>query len=236
MFIICYCYFGYGTIRLKKDHDAKVSASSSHNNGYSQNWRVEIANHALRPGVPVRSAPTSRLPSPVFSPERSTSADGVKCLSNCRDGISKNLNVKIVRYNCKLDVSPRSAPTSGPENSQFTDYFSSFWSPQNLQVSTVKVADSDPDNSSPQDPTKQSLQINLRSQSKFTFPSNHRSLPRYSREWLESNINAHPLPLPPGTVHHTTENLRAPSLKSQWEKGRRIGCGTFGKVYIATNR
>ncbi|KAH9794920.1 mitogen-activated protein kinase kinase kinase 5 [Citrus sinensis] len=59
---------------------------------------------------------------------------------------------------------------------------------------------------------------------------------------------AHPLPLPPGALSppkssatsavmsHITEKASASSKKSQWQKGELIGRGTFGSVYIGTNR
>ncbi|KAK9226702.1 hypothetical protein WN943_011750 [Citrus x changshan-huyou] len=58
----------------------------------------------------------------------------------------------------------------------------------------------------------------------------------------------HPLPLPPGALSppkssatsavmsHITEKISASSKKSQWQKGELIGRGTFGSVYIGTNR
>ncbi|KAH9746568.1 mitogen-activated protein kinase kinase kinase 5 [Citrus sinensis] len=58
----------------------------------------------------------------------------------------------------------------------------------------------------------------------------------------------HPLPLPPGALSppkssatsavmsHITEKTSASSKKSQWQKGELIGRGTFGSVYIGTNR
>ena len=67
------------------------------------------------------------------------------------------------------------------------------------------------------------------------------------RESLTPPLTVHPLPLPPwpGTALPSppatysqpggakTESL---SMKSQWQKGKLIGRGTFGSVYVATNR
>lgn len=59
---------------------------------------------------------------------------------------------------------------------------------------------------------------------------------------------AHPLPLPPGALSppkssvtsavmpHIMEKPSASPKKSQWQKGKLIGRGTFGSVYIGTNR
>ncbi|XP_059623816.1 mitogen-activated protein kinase kinase kinase 5-like isoform X2 [Cornus florida] len=62
----------------------------------------------------------------------------------------------------------------------------------------------------------------------------------------ESNAQAHvhPLPLPPGaatpsqpvTVNQVTAKPELKPMKSQWKKGKPIGRGTFGSVYVATNR
>ncbi|KAG6598393.1 Mitogen-activated protein kinase kinase kinase 5, partial [Cucurbita argyrosperma subsp. sororia] len=63
------------------------------------------------------------------------------------------------------------------------------------------------------------------------------------------HVNAHPLPLPPplahssqssprslsSSVHHVNEKPYISSTKSRWQKGKLIGRGTFGSVYLATN-
>ncbi|KAE8715510.1 Mitogen-activated protein kinase kinase kinase YODA [Hibiscus syriacus] len=63
-------------------------------------------------------------------------------------------------------------------------------------------------------------------------------------------LNAHPLPLPPGAFQssqspkplpspvpkHISEKPIATSIISQWKKGRLLGRGTYGSVYEATNR
>jgi hypothetical protein len=58
--------------------------------------------------------------------------------------------------------------------------------------------------------------------------------PKGSPVWkddLGTKSSAHPLPLPlpPGNM------LRAP-LQSQWKKGKLLGRGTFGHVYLGFNR
>eukprot|EP00262_Sarcandra_glabra_P018011 TRINITY_DN6348_c0_g1_i2.p1 TRINITY_DN6348_c0_g1~~TRINITY_DN6348_c0_g1_i2.p1 ORF type:complete len:484 (-),score=89.09 TRINITY_DN6348_c0_g1_i2:750-2048(-) len=67
-----------------------------------------------------------------------------------------------------------------------------------------------------------------------------------STAWHESNNNVtvHPLPLPPGAavpsvpafIHQTAAKAEVSSIASQWQKGKLIGSGTFGHVYVATNR
>ncbi|KAB2619653.1 mitogen-activated protein kinase kinase kinase YODA-like [Pyrus ussuriensis x Pyrus communis] len=55
-----------------------------------------------------------------------------------------------------------------------------------------------------------------------------------------SRVNAHPLPLPPppqsSIMHNNAEILPVSSIKGQWKKGKLIGRGTLGSVYLATNR
>ncbi|KAI4314938.1 hypothetical protein L6164_027796 [Bauhinia variegata] len=71
--------------------------------------------------------------------------------------------------------------------------------------------------------------------------------PRLSLEVRRDNngpVNVHPLPLPPGVglpspSHNYSQALPKSDslpLKSQWQKGKLIGRGTFGSVYVATNR
>lgn len=58
------------------------------------------------------------------------------------------------------------------------------------------------------------------------------------------NSNVHPLPLPPGAAcpFSTAASAQAPlkhdsfPINSQWKKGKLIGRGTFGSVYVASNR
>ncbi|KAK8487711.1 hypothetical protein V6N11_031015 [Hibiscus sabdariffa] len=84
-----------------------------------------------------------------------------------------------------------------------------------------------------------------RSKTVDLFPSNH-------MEWFEDNlqVNAYPLPLPPGALLSSQSPLTLPSpvlnrliekptttsMMNQWQKGRLLGRGTYGSVYEATNR
>lgn len=65
-------------------------------------------------------------------------------------------------------------------------------------------------------------------------------------ESIAPPVSVHPLPLPPGaTVHsppaaatfsHAVAKSESLPMNSQWQKGKLIGRGTFGSVYVATNR
>lgn len=61
--------------------------------------------------------------------------------------------------------------------------------------------------------------------------------------------NVHPLPLPPGAACPSSSAAASPvsypqgplkqdlfPMNSQWKKGKLIGRGTFGSVYVASNR
>ncbi|CAA0821933.1 mitogen-activated protein kinase kinase kinase 5 [Striga hermonthica] len=60
----------------------------------------------------------------------------------------------------------------------------------------------------------------------------------------DNNANVHPLPRPPSaacrqslTVRHNIEKSDgSPVIKGQWQRGRLLGRGTYGSVYIATHR
>jgi len=125
------------------------------------------------------------------------------------------------------------------------------------QVPPVKTVLS-PDHSPLRSPTLQSPCVDL--ENKFYFRSPHKLLQGSSKEWPEnSRVSAHPfplsrfppphpLPLPPGAappqsmpspptiIHNTLEKLNEPLRKNQWVKGKLIGSGTYGRVYMGTNR
>ncbi|KAF9611428.1 hypothetical protein IFM89_032097 [Coptis chinensis] len=65
-----------------------------------------------------------------------------------------------------------------------------------------------------------------------------------SRHESEGQASVHPLPRPPGSsvssqmvlAHQTLIKAEVSPMTSQWKKGKLIGRGTFGSVYVATNR
>lgn len=82
--------------------------------------------------------------------------------------------------------------------------------------------------------------------SETSSPLHSRMSPESSPAWHGSNgtVAVHPLPLPPGAavpsqqtfVHQAALKSEVSSIKSQWQKGKLIGSGTFGNVFVATNR
>lgn len=63
--------------------------------------------------------------------------------------------------------------------------------------------------------------------------------------WHDGNNGSpHPLPLPPGVsrpiqspmTHHHMDIPEPSTMRGQWQKGKLIGRGTYGSVYVATHR
>ncbi|XP_004511962.1 mitogen-activated protein kinase kinase kinase 5 isoform X2 [Cicer arietinum] len=166
---------------------------------------------------------------------------------------------------CSPFTSPSISPNN-PKNDDFVPYYyvspkaNQFWSAPEFPTSTgqpppaffdlsalgIDCATSPHQSSGGRSP----IQQNPKSPTRPSSP-----LPRLSldtpttsrRESLGLPLTVHPLPLPPwpGTSLPSpssaysqpgvakTESL---SMKSQWQKGKLIGRGTFGSVYVATNR
>ena len=170
----------------------------------------ESSRDDFRVHVPMRSAPNSPFSSPALSPHRASTGDSFPCYYYM---IPKGNQV------WSAPEIPTTAMIPGFPPPAFFDYhtFSSDTSP--LHSPRAKC---------PQQ-----------------FPKSQSSCP----------VNVHPLPLPPGAATPspctTTPNpipttptpppqpivkLESVPMNSQWKKGKLIGRGTFGSVYVATNR
>ncbi|XVE94827.1 hypothetical protein REPUB_Repub02eG0043200 [Reevesia pubescens] len=190
----------------------------SRRRGLSHEINFGSVDYNLRLNVPARSAPTTAFSSPSVSPQRSKTVD--------------------------LLPSPSSGPQElrGLIDSEYVLYLSraaAYTSP----VSPIKTVHT-PDHSPLHSPGP----------NRISFASQHKLLMENHREWLENNtqLSAHPLPLPPGALpssqsqsprplpspvsNHIIEKPIATSMRSQWQKGRLLGRGTYGSVYEATNR
>ncbi|XP_044511918.1 mitogen-activated protein kinase kinase kinase 5-like isoform X2 [Mangifera indica] len=188
-----------------------------------------------------------------------------KSLSTRRRGFSHDLKVDHpLRSDVSPKSAPTSvfsSPAVSPQRSRPRDFSPSIWAPEEIQPrSTVEFLDSSrnctssispvrtsvysTDHSPLHSPTMQSPKLSPRSP-KFYFPSHPQSLPQPEPG---SHASAHKLPLPPGAlaapqssmlssvIHPVIETPNPSSMKNQWQKGKLIGRGTFGSVYIATNR
>lgn len=174
----------------------------------------------FRINVPTRSAPTSPFASPVLSPQRtSTNAD----VLGYYQIMAKSNQVWSAPEMATLEITPGLPPPA------FFDF------------STFST-----DNSPLQSPPNISPRRNTRSPSVTASPLNAKLSVEISTARRESNANieVHPLPLPPGAavlspsapVPLVIPKPESTSMKSQWQKGKLIGRGTFGSVYVASNR
>ncbi|XP_057973343.1 mitogen-activated protein kinase kinase kinase 5-like isoform X2 [Malania oleifera] len=209
------------TIRKNKDCTATGLAKFPSNccKGFPHDKSGESAYHNLRLKVPVRSAPASGLSSPVVSPRRSNTGDFLPFSYTAPQDFQVRPGLEVA----VLDRLASCAPC----------------------LPHVKITPS-PDHSPLHSPTPQSPCMGPKNPSGIMFSMHHNLLPEGSAIWPEndSHVNVHPLPLPPGAlkpsqahvVRHFLEEPNASSMKTQWLRGRLIGRGTFGSVYVATNR
>ncbi|XP_042961137.1 mitogen-activated protein kinase kinase kinase 5-like isoform X2 [Carya illinoinensis] len=190
----------------------KSSAKSSNNycRGLLQELNDDGFNCNFRQKVPARSAPNSVYSSPARSPQRLNSGD---------------LFPSSVVFQEFQDSLVAGSSKESPAKSMHS-----------------------PDQSPLRGPTVQSPQLTPKSPNRSLFHSSHKLMLDSHMELPE--MSAHPLPLPPRailpsqpslqpqstTMNHFTEQPCTSSFKGQWQKGKLIGRGTFGSVFLATNR
>lgn len=152
--------------------------------------------------------------------------------------------------------SPLVSPNEG-RNSDFVQYHyvspiaNQFWSAPEMPTSeagTIPPAFLDLTDTCPlHSPRSRSPHRRQRSSSGTSSPIHPMSSLEISparRDLSAPSLTVHPLPLPPGAPMVSPGNKPSPtkpkpessSMKSQWQKGKLIGRGTFGSVYVATNR
>ncbi|KAL3514560.1 hypothetical protein ACH5RR_027277 [Cinchona calisaya] len=271
-----------GLLRPVKSLPASPDKGSSCGSGSSHHW----SRSAVPQPLPLPENPSSstrrnvkscdNLPSPRDGPssfsnpvirsstyQRKSSDDlarpSSKSPTYLRRGFFEELKVEGVRYDLRLNVSARSAPSSGfssptlsPQRFNKVDLFhSSFRASSTLEASPQDRVTSSPpevlpskiscspDHSPAQSPTSQSHGMSTRKQNGGQLHSYHKS---HSETWLDgNNANVHPLPLPPGVSRPPQSSLmhqhvdEVSPVKAQWKKGKLIGRGTYGSVYVATN-
>lgn len=192
---------------LDYPHNIKGRGSPTHLN-------LERGNHNWTPKSSSRSAPTSILPSPAVSPRRAYTGDIFA------SGLTRHEHQESAST-----ISPKVAPLKTAPSSQYSPLHS---------------------------PTARSSISNHRSSNDMPFPLHHKLQNDSSIDRSENHghVNAHPLPLPPPlvassqpspqshppNVHNFIEKPHISSMKGQWQKGKLIGRGTFGSVYLATNK
>ncbi|XP_022775210.1 mitogen-activated protein kinase kinase kinase 5-like [Durio zibethinus] len=180
--------------------------------------RGDSSQDEFRVNVPVRSFPTSPYSSPaVISPRRMSAGDMYPHYI-----VPTGKQVWSAPEMLTLDVAGLPPPA-------FYDY---------IAFST--------DNTPLHSPPNRSPRRKNRSQSGPPSPVHQKLLLEISSSRPESNgpINVHPLPLPPGaamaspsaSIPQVTTKLEPLPMNCQWQKGKLIGRGTFGSVYVASNR
>ncbi|PSS21339.1 Mitogen-activated protein kinase kinase kinase [Actinidia chinensis var. chinensis] len=165
--------------------------------------------------VPI-SAPTSTFSSPAMSPQRSAG------------------DIFTSHY-----MSPQvwSAPEMPPLDMNLGLGFSYLMFPEKTAFSV----DSSPLHSPSVSPCR-----STRSPTGPTSPLHKKLSLETTSAWCDSNgqANVHPLPLPRGatspsqltSISQITAKPDLMPIISQWQKGKLIGRGTFGSVYVASNR
>ncbi|KAJ7952930.1 Protein kinase [Quillaja saponaria] len=169
--------------------------------------------------VPTRSVPTSPFSSPTVSPPRTSAGDLLPYYHMTPKG----------NQDWSAPEMPLSEMMAGLPLPAFFDI-------------TAFSTDSSPLHS----PQGRSPQRNPRSPSGPSSPIHPKLSLDNPTAKRESNapVSVHPLPLPPGAalpsptppISQVTSKLETLSMKCQWQKGKLIGRGTFGSVYVATNR
>ncbi|GAA0167127.1 non-receptor serine/threonine protein kinase [Lithospermum erythrorhizon] len=222
--------------------------------GFFQGLNVEGVEPVFTLSVPPRSAPGSVFSSPMNSPPSfSTASHHLSPNHHSRHHLvanadrsplhSPNRQLEGVEPVFKLSVPPRSSP-----GSEFSTPISShcgfstgshYFSPNHHSSKIIASTNHSPLHSP-------SRQVGLEF---WNHDGNHHLRDKPIREnymqWHDSSIgDLHPLPLPPGVpspIHSPNRYycLDSPILspkKSQWQRGKLIGRGTYGSVYVATHR
>ncbi|PIN11235.1 MEKK [Handroanthus impetiginosus] len=165
------------------------------------------------------------------------------------------LNIDTAENDFRRHFPARSAPGSGysspvlsPQRYSTVDLFhpSSAMESSTLdRISSYQISPlPTPEHSPLHSPTSRSPtnRGNFRNHNGASLHSHNKSLPEISTARPDANnANVHPLPRPPTssrqspTSHHSFDKTDN-SVKGQWQRGRAIGRGTYGSVYIATHR
>ncbi|CAN6859966.1 unnamed protein product [Brassica oleracea] len=150
-------------------------------------------------------------------PDRTTSGPPLSSTTNgvARDSRRGSENQEFSAPTMSAPATPYVSPPR--QTSPFLYLRNQVWSAPDLPFHTDDLSPFSTDNSpihSPRRPIRPSSPLH----------------PTLSPDVRRESANVHPLPLPPGAPCH----LKQDSFP-QWKKGKLIGRGTFGSVYVATN-
>lgn len=213
--------FFFFSIFSVRDRRKSATANQSETRAASNGRQNQNGVDGFRVEVPIRSAPTSPLASPARSPPQIPSFD-------------------LVPY--YLYMVPRGNQVwSAPEMATM-DMMAGVPPPAFFDCAALST-DCSP-SSSP--PGKNICQL-CRSPNGSSSPFHARLSFEIAPARRESSVplDGHPLPRPPGASTIPSPSTSVPQvatkpepvpMKSQWQKGKLIGRGTFGSVYVASNR
>lgn len=180
---------------------------------------LEIHQKDFRLDVPIWSAPASPFSSPTFIPHRPSAGDLLPHINPMGNQVWSAPEMPT------SDMDPGLPPPAFSDYSIVSNDNSPIHSPSNR--SPCRNPSSPPGSTSPLH-TKLSIEAST------------------ARREGNGYVEFHPLPLPPGaSLSQPSPNYRCALLtpkpesqpvKGQWKKGKLIGRGTFGSVYVATNR
>lgn len=188
------------------DQAEPSSCKTGHNGSNgSDRFRVE---------VPARSAPVSPFSSPSLSPQRTSTGDLLPYYYHMNPKGNQNWSAPEM-------------PTGLPTPTLHDSFYSSDTSPMSSPPGMIIYPNAKSPNTSNSSPIP----------ARLSFES------ALVRRENNAPQEVHPLPLPPGAV---TPSCSAPipqvptkpesmQMKNQWQKGKLIGRGTFGSVYVASN-
>ncbi|GAB2279683.1 hypothetical protein Dimus_014325 [Dionaea muscipula] len=195
--------------RLSVDHVEARGSKSGHQtlNG------VDHAQHNFSIQVPFRSAPPSGYSSPILSPQRMSNGD--------------------LYSSYQMVPQVWSSPEIPMTNMTLGFQFAAFQEKTVLDKSMSSPGLRSPGR--PRSSISGSISLGLPNLLIESSTTNRES---------NGHANVHPLPRPPAATlpAHTLPAPQIPGnsellpMNSQWVKGKLIGRGTFGSVYIATNR
>jgi len=177
-----------------------------------------------------KSAPTTAFSSPVLSPRRLSSGD-VLPVRNFKSAQGQELGTS------------SSVPSLGQN-----------WMAEMIAQHSSDKSIISPDPSPLQSPKIRSSGQRSRIHTGAVSPLHSRLASDFTG-WRDDgiNINVHPLPLPPGStspfgppplspsspsavVQRSSGRIETSVAPGRWQKGKLLGCGTFGTVYVGFNR
>lgn len=189
------------------------------------------------------------------SPEHDNAASGRSMFSHYKKALKDPNSIEAEAF--RLNIPAKSAPTSGfsspvpspprrPSNVDYAPLSHNFhpgflpWSAVDFPSKDLMSAQTSPGRVSPEhiasiySPASKNSGVRSRNPSGPPSPLHPKMHSENSSTWQDgnNNVNVHPLPLPPGATVSNTRKMEP----SPWQKQKLIGSGTFGNVYVATNR